>query len=405
MDVRPITKQELEAFGRCQAIAFGRDFSLEALPAQDANFEYDRSLATFDGGAIVGTAGIFTHQMGIPGGTLPSAGVTRVSVLPTHRRRGVLTGMMRTQLEHVRERGEAVATLWATESVIYGRFGYGLASEGVTLKLQRSHAQLIPGTPVEGRVRLVAADEAREQWPAIWEQLRARTPGMMSRSHAWWTHRVFGDPPASREGFTENRYANYEVDGDVRGYVRYRSRDHWDDGGWPDATLRVVELIALTDDAYRGLWEYVFGIDLVGTIEATYRPPDEPLYWMLADPRRLVRHGHDSLWLRILDVERTLSARRYSADGRVVLGVHDAFIPETGGTFALETSARGATCKRVTGGANVELGIQELGAAYLSGVRFETLARAGRVTGDMDAIRQLDRMFWWPQAPWCPEMF
>ncbi|OAI43756.1 hypothetical protein AYO38_02470 [bacterium SCGC AG-212-C10] len=402
-EIRPILDEEFERFSRQIATTFLNDFRAEFMEDRKTVFERERSLGVFDGDQVVGTTGIFTFDMAIPGGLLPTAGVTMVTVRSTHRRQGIVTSIMRRQLEDVREKGEPMAGLWASESIIYGRFGYGLAAQTVDLTIERDHAQLATTTPAPGKLRIVSGDAAREQWPAIWEAEHRQSPGTMSRTQAWWSNRIFRDPEPWRGGFTANVYVNYEVDGELRGYVRYRLKGDEIDG-LPNGTLRVAELVALTDDAYSELWQYVFGVDLIATIEAPHRRADEPLYWMLADPRRLKRRPSDALWLRIVDVPACLSARRYSVEGTIVFRVEDDFLG-AGGTFALTGGPDGATCTQSNASPDISLNIRDLGAAYLGGVSFTTLARAGRISGDRAALRRADVMFSWDPAPWCPEVF
>ncbi|MBI5949214.1 MAG: GNAT family N-acetyltransferase [Chloroflexi bacterium] len=404
-EIRPITGDELEAFSRCQSAAFGRSYQPEMLEYRRELFEFDRSLGAFDGGEITGTAGIFSFDMTVPGGAaVPTAGVTMVSVLPTHRRRGILSAMMRRQLEHVRERGEAFAALWASESVIYGRFGYGLAAESNRLSIDRERTALASKLPARGRVRMVTREEARSAWPAVLERVRPTQPGMMSRSEPWW-NRSLRDHPDFRDGHTEAYHVSYEEDGATLGYVRYRYKQDWTEDHLPNHTVNVAELMASTDEAYVALWEYVLNLDLAGLIVAEYRRTDEPLYWMLADPRRLRRTPDDTLWLRILDVPAALAARAYAAPGRVVFEVGDDFCPWVAGRYELTAGPGGATCRPTGEPAGITLNAADLASAYLGGVRFETLSQAGRVTGDSAAISLATKMFATERAPWCPEMF
>ncbi len=387
------------------AISFGVNYTPVPGETRKLLFEMERSTAAFDGRRIVGTAGIYSYQMTVPGErTVPCAGVTRVSVLPSHRRQGVLTLMMRDQLERAKAHGDVVAALWASESIIYGRFGYGIAADGLLLSIERAHSQLAFLPPTNGRVRYTTPSDARESWPAVYDALRIRRPGWMTRSANWWSERVFSDRPENRGGATEAQYVQYEVDGELQGYMRYRKKLEMVDRISTGSTI-VEELVALTDEAYAALWQFTFGLDLVAKIEADHRPADEPLRYMLADPRRLLRRPGDSLWVRILDVERALAARAYAGMGEVVFDVSDAFLPGVGGRFLLTVTEAGVTCGRTDRTADVSLGISELSAAYLSGVPFTTLARAGLVRGSADAVSRVDALFAWPVAPWIPENF
>jgi len=405
IEIRTITSDELLEFTTTMARTFGRDFNPEYLERRRETFEFDRNLGAFDDGEVVGTSGIFTYEMTVPGGTLPTAGVTMVTVRSDHRRQGILTGMMAAQLDQVAARGEPMAALWASESVIYGRFGYGLAADTCEFKIDRTRTAMEHAPETPGKVRMVSADQARETWPTIWDRVRLEQPGMMTRSPGWWRQRVFFDPPEWRAGFSGAAYANYEADGEVRGYIKYRMKPDGDARGLPTGTIRIDEMMAATGDAYAALWQYAFSIDLVDTIEAPLRRPDEPLYWMLADPRRLKRTPHDSLWLRIVDVERCLSARSYAVDGRVVFEVSDPFRPGNAGRYALEGGPGGAKCVKTNEQGEVRLDIADLGAVYLGGAKLQTLVHTGRVSGERAALRRADAMLAWTPGPWCPEVF
>lgn len=404
IEIRPIGPDQWEAYTQADAAAFGFDLVPELLEEVRQVFEFDRSLAAFEGPEIVGTTAIYSFDLTVPGGALPTAGVTWVSVKPTHRRQGILRQVMRRQLSDVHERNEPLAALWASESVIYGRFGYGVAAEGLEFKIERTHAAFAREVPACGRCRLVSREEALAGWPALYEKIRPRQPGMYSRSERWWQHMTLRSADERRGGFSSRFYIQYEEDDQPLGYARYRIRGESPDG-LPNGTLAVQELMAVTEAAYSALWQYLFGVDLIGTIQAHHRPADEPLYWLLADPRRLVRHPYDALWLRLVDVPAALEGRRYAAPGRLVLHVRDQFCPWNEGRYELEAGAEGARCRRSDAEPDIALDVADLGTVYLGGVRLSTLRRAGRVEGDWEALRQADAMFSWDPPPWCPEVF
>jgi len=403
VNIRPIEHEEFPAFARANGTAFGYEPVPERMEDTMTLLEFDRTLAAFEDGDIVGTTAIFSFDTTTPGGALPTAGVTWVSVRPTHRRQGILTQIMRRQLSDVHEREEPVATLWASESVIYGRFGYGLAADGLDLEIAREHTGLAHAPEVSGRCRIVETDEALRTWPRVYERILPSVPGLNSRNETWWTCKSlstfeFGRPVGTRF------LVQYEEDGEPLGYARYRVKGD-SQLGVPTGTVIVQELMAATDAAYAALWQYVFGVDLVSTVHGNLRRVDEPLFWMLADPRRLARRRHDTLWVRVLDVARALEGRRYAAEGAVVLDVRDSFCPWVEGRFALEGAAEGARCRPSTKDADVTLTAADLGAALLGGVPLRTLARAGRVEGDASALARADAMFSWDPAPWCAEVF
>jgi predicted acetyltransferase len=250
---------------------------------------------------------------------------------------------------------------------------------------------------------MVTRDEALEAWPAAYDPVCAGQPGFYTRNEAWWKHMTLRVPDGARRMGTRY-FVQYEEDGRVLGYSRYRVRPDGVDG-LPDGKLIVEELTAGTDAAYAALWQFIFGVDLVGEITATHRPIDEPLFWMLADPRRMVRRPYDTLWVRIIDVPAALEGRRYGAAGSLVLDVRDEFLPWAGGRFQLEAGLEGALCRPSAAEPHLELSAADLGAIYLGGTKPSDLARSGRVQGDASALRLADAMFSWEKAPWCQEVF
>ncbi len=403
---RPIDAGEVPAFFEVQARAFGHDLDPAHLERGERLRNLERSTAAFDGGQVVGTAGIWEFEMTVPGNSLPCAGVTWVSVAATHRRQGILTGMMRRQLDEIREHGEAIAALWASEAPIYGRFGYGLAAEAAEIRILRTRSALRHIVPWTGSCRFVNRDEALACWPDLYERVRRTTPGMISRSQAWWEVRHLPETELQRPGgYSSSFRVQYEEDGRCLGYVRYRMKEAFEFGSAVNE-LSIVELVAATDAACSALWSYVFGVDLVETIRCDFARIDEPLLHMLEDPRRLIRRPTDSIFVRVVDVERALGARCYAMDGWLTFRLTDPFCPSNEGTYRLEGGPSGAECRRVTGETpELDLDAETLGAVYLGGMRFQALARAGRVHGSSEAMRRADLMFAWDPAPWIPEIF
>ena len=401
---RPVTADEFPEFRVANSFGFGHDVGDAASETLSIFQEIERTTAAFDDDELVGTTGIFTFDLSVPGATVPTAGVTWVAVRPTHRRRGVLNGLMRTQLDNIHARGEVLAALWASEAPIYGRFGYGQAAEGVEMKIDRPHAALRHIVPFTGRTRLVDRDQALQTWPAVYDLVRKRQPGMTSRSKSWWELHQLRTPERPPSGYAKSFHVQYEEDGQVLGYVRYNQKEAWDQN-LPAFKLLVAELIATTDAAYSALWSFIFGVDLVSTITQEWGRIDEPLVHMLADPRRLVRHTTDTLFVRVVDVPKALAARKYSRAAHLVIEVNDAFCPWNSGRYALETGPDGATCSKTDESADVTLDAEALGSVYLGGNRFQALARAGRVHGSGEALSVADAMFTWDPMPWIPEIF
>jgi predicted acetyltransferase len=409
MDItlRPITDDELVKFVEAEHTPFSEDVTAEDVESIRKIAEVDRSLAAFDGDQIVGSAGIFSFELTVPGDLqLPAAGVTAVSVMPTHRRRGILTRMMARQLDDVAAKGEPLAILGASESIIYGRFGYGACTFMTEVEIERTHTRMSHPPSAPGRLVMIDKDAAEKVLPACYDHVRRHTVGAVSRSDAWWKE-VLSDREATRRGRSRRFIVVHErAPGEVDGFLTYRVQHHWTDGHAPASILHIGDFVTLDDEVKAALWQFAFSVDLIGTIRA-FCPMDEPLAWRLADPRRLrTRNTGDMLWARILDVPAALAGRRYLASDRLVLQVDDAFRPASGGVFALDGGPDGAECARTDAEPDLVLGVSELGSLYLGGASFAMLARAGRVTErTQGALARADRMFASERAPWCDTDF
>jgi predicted acetyltransferase len=310
---------------------------------------------------------------------------------------------MERQLDDVAARGEAVAVLTASESVIYGRFGYGPASTNAWCRIDTEGTELARRPEAGGRLRQVEADEAAREIPGVYEAARPRHPGALSRRPRYW-QRWFLDREYARQGASARFYVlHHDEAGTPDGYLAYRATEGDWGHGLADGTVIVEELDAVDDEVEAALWQYVLDIDLVRHVRADARPVDEPLKWRLADPRRLQTSAlYDHLWVRLLDIPVALSARRYGTDERLVVEVRDPFRPAGEGRYAVDGGPDGAACTPTTDEPDLALGVTELGALYLGGVSATTLARAGRVEERAaGALRAADAFFASTPAPWC----
>jgi predicted acetyltransferase len=404
--VRPIEEQEVKDFFSAAVQTFGEAPRDDDLARYSRVHEIDRSIAAVEGDAIIGTTGAFSFRLTVPGGEVDAAGVTIVSVLPSHRRRGALTKMMRHQLDDVRRRGEPVAILWASEGAIYQRFGYGMASVGAAMEVERDRASFIQPSPVGGTTRLLSAEEALLVLPEIYDRERAVTPGMYRRSEEWWDAHSLADPEHHRDGGGPLLRAVWELDGRPGAYVLCRMHPQWGDDGVPSGHVSVKELIATSPLATREIWRFVFGIDLVARIKAWNQPVDDPIFHMLGEPRRLRPMLHDNLWLRIVEVRSSLLSRRYSAEGTITFELTDSFCPYNEGIYELEAKDGEARLEDASGAPELSLSASDLGACYLGGTTFTQLVRAGRVLEHAaGAAERADTLFRSERAPWCPEDF
>jgi predicted acetyltransferase len=361
----------------------------------------ERMHAAWSNGAVVGGAAAFTFNVTVPGGDLPTAGVSVVGVYPTHRRRGVLRSLMRAQLDDTHERGEPLAALWASEETIYGRFGYGLAALCGEINLAHEYTAFAQPFEPAGTVGFLEPGEALEAIPPVFERIRRDYPGMFSRNELWWEQREIKDPEERREGAGPKRWVAYERGGTIEGYAVYRHKPGWEAGS-TIAELRVLEALGSTPEATRDIWAFLLAVDWKANLTAALLPPDHPLFLLLATPRRMRYRMGDGLWVRLVDVGAALSGRQYAEEGAIVLDVRDDFCQWNEGRWALESG----TATRTDAEPDLRLPVQSLASAYLGGIPFSALARAGRAEElKSGALMRADRLFMWDRHPWCPEIF
>jgi predicted acetyltransferase len=402
--VRTIDASELPGWVDRMGAGFFSDIADGYAEYFAGEVDFGRTWAAVDKGQVVGTLRSFATEFTVPGpGTIPAAALTNVTVSPTHRRQGLLTGMITADLSSSAERGEHVGILIASEYPIYGRFGYGPGVEGATYTIDSGMTRF--RQPSLGSVENVDTVTGRREAPLVYERFRQSQPGSIGRSARWWDRELRQVEVPEKEP-KKSYWALYRSpEGSVDGYLRYEGTSNWE-GMRPHGTLLVNELCSTTSDAYQGLWQHCVGIDLMSTVEAGTRSVSEPLGLLVTDGRAVAQTGrHDFIWVRVLDVAASLAGRHYAVDGRLVIEVVDPLGFATG-RFALDGGPSGADCARSDATADLSLPVDSLGAIYLGGTSVYALAEAGRVDEHRSgALAQASSMFASYRPPWCTTWF
>jgi predicted acetyltransferase len=402
--VHPLEPDELRAAHALFGAAIHRP------PADDAGwaaaaplYTPDRTFGVHADGALVATATSFPSDLAVPGGAvLPMAAVTRVGVRPDHTRRGLLTAMMRAQLDDVAARGEPVATLRASEARIYGRFGYGIATRGRSVQVRADPAAFRPDAPLGGRVRLLERAEVVPVLREVHARIALRRPGGITRTDGWWA------VGAGRRVNVEREHVLAAVHTGPEGDDGFAIAYPGDGRGFTRPSLDVPDLHAADVAATAALWRFLLGVDLVESVHARLRPLDEPLELLLADPRACAVTGNeDETWLRIVDVPVALAARSYGPSDPVLLAVHDAFLEANSGVYRIEDGS----AERVgpLGGPvrpELECTVAALAMAYLGDRRPSELVASGRWSApEPAAVPRADAAFATAAPPWCGTYF
>ncbi len=396
LEMRNITSDEFVEWVTVEARAYGNRLNIDPELLRP-NFDLDRSIAVFDQGNIVGGAHSHRVEMSVPGGFPVVAGVANVEVQPTHRRQGIMTMMMRHQIKDVYERGEPMAALFASESIIYGRFGYGVGSLYERWEIDRQHTAYVRPYESPGRISFVEPEDVTTEFYDVFRRAIVDRPGVFESAALIRWGREARSPELRQGGRGGLFFIVYKEGGRADGYAIYRTTGN---------SVVVTELVAATREANTALWRFCFDVDLMNSTEALRRPVDDPLPWMLADPRRLQRSPRDGLWLRLVDVPASLGLRSYMESARLVLEIRDELCPWNDGTFELEGSPEGSNCRPTSASPDLTLGVSNLAATYLGAVTFTTLSNAGLVEERAPgALLRADRMFAVQNQAWTPHGF
>jgi predicted acetyltransferase len=395
-------------------LGFAFEFDAETAAQVPVALDWSRTVAVETlAGTLAAVHASYEFSLPVPGGEVPCAGLTWVSTRPDHRRRGLLSAMIDTHLRRSLARGESVSALFAAESGIYGRFGFGSAADHVRLKIPRHAALRAVAGSADLTVRFEMLDRAVHipLVQAVHAAAGNGRPGWIRRDTPLLQELQLADPPALREGAEPLRILTVLAGDEPRAYALLRRKEEWADGA-PRYKVLVREVAALDAAAAHRVWSVLLDLDLTSSVESSTLAVDDELLQLLVDPRVAAPKVGDNLWIRLLDAPAALAARRYSSPVDVVLDVSDARLPANAGRWRLTTGERGpdgawdARVMTATDAADLMLDVSELGAAYLGGRSLAALARAGRVTEHRTgALQRTSAAFGWPIAPLCSWMF
>jgi predicted acetyltransferase len=385
LTLRTLTEADTEAMHEFIDLVFVEQPTSPEVRAMDRDIQdlpAGRAVGVFDGDEVAGIGTLGSMTMTVPGGgTLPFAAVQFVGVSPVYRRRGVMTTMMRHHLHTLHETGaEPVAGLTASESVIYGRFGFGAATLSARFAIPRERSALRPVAGIdEVRVRLVPSAASVELSEPVLARYVTRRAGALARPDKW-ARAYAADPEQWREGRSIVRTVIAERDGETVGFARYQNKAEGSAVGMPAGVTDVNEIFGDDTAALAALIRYLVGIDLIATTKFYRQPADSPVIHLLEDFRASGMQVRDGLHLRLVDVDRALAGRTYSAPVDVVLDITDAFCPWNAGRWNLTGDEKSAQCVRTDASADLALDVRDLAVAYLGGSTLAALAQAAQVT-------------------------
>ena len=406
IEIRVCPPDRFRELLKLAGVAFSEDVPDDLVERVERVADRKRFFTALDAEQMVATSGVFTMRMSVPGGEMPAGGVTWVTVLPSHRRRGLMSGMMRLMIDDCHRRDEPLAMLWAAEGAIYQRFGFGLATVCVNLDAEPKAVGFAREWPREGSCRLLPAGEGLDLVTPVYEVARAQRSGFLSRTPNWWAG-ILPTPEKDGKGGEVRRLAVYETERGPEAYAIYKTKAEWNPRG-PACLLTVEEAIGCTPRGTREIWRFLLDVDLVRTLKMWRLPYDHPLIALAAEPRRLGMTVSDGLWLRIVDVTAALEGRTYGSSGsdRLTFDLRDDYCPWNAGRWVLEVSEGRGRVARTEEAADLALDANDLASMFLGGFTATALAAAGRVVElRPGALAVADGLFPTATKPWCPQEF
>lgn len=403
----PDRSSALKAILEMDETAFGESANYDDIDSPIFEvFDDDRMFVATDGDEIIGTGANVTLTTSAPGGSLPSAGVTFIGVRPTHRRRGVMSQMLATLHADGLQRNEPVAVLWSADAAIYGRFGYGVATQRVSVEIPHAHAALLDAPDDPGlRLRMIDSADDYALIAPVYQHVEAGRGGVLGLDETSNRRQVY-DPPQYRDGATPVKTVVAEDANGVRGYLRYGLKASWPSGRHAEGTVMLYRLMSTDTAAHAALWRYCLSIDLMTKTSCWNVPVDDPVLTWLEQSRQTSRQLTDGLWLRILDLPEALARRTYSRDIAVTVEVVDSRMPANAGTWRLDVGAEGATCVRTDAPPDLTMNIRSLASALLGGPALQSHGDAGWITEHTEgALAATSAAFTAARPPFCPYVF
>ncbi len=402
IEVRPALQAEMFDFGGVVAYVYAGSFGDEPDNVAAQNIKPEWTLCAFVDGQMAATFATLPMTMCVLGNDVAMGGISAVGTLPEFRRRGLIRQIMTRAMETMRDKGQAVTTLWASQAAIYQRYGYAMMSVMRRYEIDTADIRFFDGNDGSGTVTRVDVRDGFTEAESVYNQFIPDRIGYLRRRHGTWAYNVLAD----NESDGPLHLAICHQNGLAVGYVAYTVRSGKIEHRTRGQQLKIRELVALNGEAYRRLWSFVASHDLVGKVIWEAAPADDPAMELMMEPRLLHCQDNEGLWLRIVDVTQALAERGYVNDGALTIAVsEDQLAPWNTGTWDLVVQAGKATLTKSLTTADITLSIKALATLYAGFRTASDLSRAGLVTGDRTALFLADKLFATPHKPHCPDNF
>ena len=406
IEIRPATEEEMGQFGLMGSYSYAGAFGDGPDNVVATANRAEWTLCAFDKEVMACAFAAIPFTMRANGNAMAFAGVTGVGTLPEYRRQGLLRKIMTQSFAAMRDAGQSVSGLWASQAAIYQRYGYAMLGLNRRYAIDTVDIQFFDGHDGGQTMRrfTLSDDEARDvrdQVKATYREFIAERMCYLHRSSALWQNSYFSE---DGEGPV---YVAIAFEGDrPRGYVIYTFRSGQNEHPARSQGMKIRDLVWLDGDAYRSLWSFVARHDLVGRVEWPNAPADDPATELMVEPRMLNTAEGEGSWFRVVDISAALTERGYFGAGDVNIAISgDTLADWNNGTWQLTAHPEGAAVVSTKAAADATMDIKALSALFTGHRSAQALANYGLLEGDREAISTLDRIFAAKHAPHCPDHY
>ncbi len=405
VEYRPFTPDDIEQSAHVEAVAFYNRSTPELVDLRRQLIPPDWTVGAFIEGRLVADVRTTPMRRYINGGTIGFGAVGPVACLSAHRRQGHVAKLLRLALERMREKGQWLSGLYTPHDALYARYGWERAEGRKRYEFSPKDVHL-RSKGASGSLATVSSADWR-RLDAIYNVWAAPRNGPLRRVEPWWTEAVLAGYDG--EGLRADREAFVWVDsqGADQGYLVYEVATLPKEGRWAPHDIWVRDLVALSADAYTGLWLHLLTHDLAARIVAEVSAED-PFSDLVEDPWKLQVLRAEGAMIRVVDVERALGARPYCGETPVsfTLGVADEAAPWNKGVWRIQAAEGTIAAERTDGEPELELSANALAPLFTGHMRPDTAASVGLLrVHQPDALVAMSRAFAVTHAPYCGDNY
>ena len=402
VEIRPLTAGEMGQLGELGGYVYGGSFGDGPDNVVATANLPDWTLCALVDGKLVSSFTAIPFTMRANGNAVALAGVSTVGTQPEYRRQGLLRRIQTQAFADMRDRGQSVAALWASQAAIYQRYGYAMTTVQRSYHVDTTDIGFHDGVWGSGCVERLSVNDAFDVIKSIYIRFVENRTCYLHRSKALWLQNAMeeieGQGPI-------HAGVHYDEEGKADGYIIYTLRANKVDHATRGQEIIIRDMAWLSMDGYRSMWEWLKRHDLVGRVSYQTAAADDPAVELFAEPRLLHGVDHEGIWLRVVDATGALGDRAYSSEGEITIGLtDDPLTPWNNRSIRLEASPEGA---HVTSSKSADLQTSAKALASLySGFRTARQLRAwGLIEGEDHVIDTADRLFASSHAPHCPDHF